>query len=158
MTEAVEKIADNYLPKVKSDDQYKHALSNIMTDWTFGIHALELLELHQDKAYGYFFNEPSPVLDGKLGAYHASELPYVFGSASKKIIQDFCSKEAQKISNFFQVSWAQFAKTGSPSSDLMRWDTYNINESIAFINSTPKIKSMPNKERIKLLHESKNNL
>ena len=37
-----------------------------MTDWTFGIHALELLELHQDNAYGYLFNEPSPVLDGKL--------------------------------------------------------------------------------------------
>ena len=156
-TEAVGEIANNYLCESASDNKYKQALSNIMTDWTFGIHALELLEQHQDNAYGYFFNESSPVLDGKLGAYHASELPYVFGSASKKIIQDFCSKEAKKISNFFQVSWAQFAKTGSPSSHLMRWDTYNINESIAFINSTPKIKSMPNKERIKLLHESKNN-
>jgi para-nitrobenzyl esterase len=158
ISEAVDRIAENYIPKGKSDDQYKHALSNIMTDWTFGIHALELLEQHQDNAYGYFFNEPSPVLGGKLGAYHASELPYVFGSASKKIIQDFCSKEAQKISNFFQVSWTQFAKTGSPSSDLMNWDTYSTNESIAFINSTPKIKSMPNKKRMKLLHESKNNL
>ena len=50
-----------------------------MTDWTFGIHALALLEQHKDNSYGYFFNEPSPVLGGKLGAYHASELPYVFG-------------------------------------------------------------------------------
>ena len=153
--ESVDEITRNYLPRSSSADQYKKALSNIMTDWTFGIHALELLELHQDNAYGYLFNEPSPVLDGKLGAYHASELPYVFGSATKKIIKDFCSKEAQKISNFFQVSWTQFAKTGSPSSDLMRWDTYDINQSIAFINSTPKIKTIPNKERIKLLHESK---
>ncbi len=156
-TEAIGEIANNYMHETASDNQYKHALSNIMTDWTFGIHVLELLEQHQDNAYGYFFNEPSPVLDGKLGAYHASELPYVFGSSGKKIIKDFCSKEAQVISNFFQVSWTQFAKTGSPSSDLMYWDTYNINESIAFINSTPKIKSMPNKDRIKLLHESKNN-
>jgi para-nitrobenzyl esterase len=156
-TEAIGEIVNNYLREIPSDNQYKHALSNIMTDWTFGIHVLELLEQHQDNAYGYFFNEPSPVLDGKLGAYHASELPYVFGSSGKKIIKDFCSKEAQVIANFFQVSWTQFAKTGSPSSDLMHWDTYNINESIAFINSTPKIKSMPNKDRIKLLHESKNN-
>ena len=153
--ESVDEITRNYLPRASSTDQYKKALSNIMTDWTFGIHALELLELHQDNAYGYLFNEPSPVLGGKLGAYHASELPYVFGSATKKIIKDFCSKEAQKISNFFQVSWAQFAKTGSPSSDLMCWDTYDINQSIAFINSAPKIKTLPNKERIKLLHESK---
>ena len=153
--ESVDAITRNYLPRTSSTDQYKKALSNIMTDWTFGIHALELLELHQDNAYGYLFNEPSPVLDGKLGAYHASELPYVFGSATKEIIKDFCSKEAQKISNFFQVSWTQFAKTGSPSSDLMRWDKYDINQSIAFINSTPKIKTIPNKERIKLLNESK---
>ncbi len=156
--ESVDEITRNYLPRTSSADIYKEALSNIMTDWTFGIHALELLELHQDNAYGYLFNEPSPVLDGKLGAYHASELPYVFGSATKEIIKDFCSKEAQKISNFFQVSWTQFAKTGSPSSDLIRWDTYDINQSIAFINSTPKIKTIPNKERIKLLHESKTKL
>ena len=153
--ETVNKIASNYLPKNPIKDQYKHALSNIMTDWTFGIHALELLEQHQDNAYGYFFNEPSPVLDGKLGAYHASELPYVFGSATKEIFKDFCSKDAQKISNFFQVSWTQFAKTGSPSSDLMRWDAYGDSQSIAFVNSDPKIKAINNKERIKLLHESK---
>jgi len=154
-TETVNKIADIYLPKDPITDQYKHALSNIMTDWTFGMHALALLEQHQDNTYGYFFNEPSPILDGKLGAYHASELPYVFGSATKDIFKDFCSHEAQKISNFFQVSWTQFAKTGSPSSDLIKWDTYKASQSIAFINSAPKIKSLQNKERIKLLHESK---
>ena len=153
--ETVNKIASNYLPKNPIKDQYKLALSDIMTDWTFGIHALELLEQHQDNAYGYFFNEPSPVLDGKLGAYHASELPYVFGSATKEIFKDFCSKDAQKISNFFQVSWTQFAKTGSPSSDLINWEAYGVSQSIAFINSDPKIKAINNKERIKLLHESK---
>ena len=155
--ESIDKISSNYLPISPTRNQYKQALSNIMTDWTFGIHALELLELHQDNAYGYLFNEPSPVLDGKLGAYHASELPYVFGSANKKIIKDFCSKEAQKISNFFQVSWTQFAKTGSPTSDLINWDPYGVNNSIAFINSASKIKAIHNKKRIKLLHESKIN-
>ena len=49
------------------------------------------------------------------------------------------------------------AKTGSPSSDLIDWDTYKVNQSIAFINSAPKISTMQNKERIKLLHESKIN-
>jgi len=156
-TETVKKIADVYLPKNPITDQYKYALSNIMTDWTFGIHALALLEQHQDNSYGYLFNEPSPMLDGKLGAYHASELPYVFGSATKEIFKDFCSQEAQKISNFFQLSWTQFAKTGSPSSDLIHWDSYSVNQSIAFINSAPKISTMQNKERIKLLDESKIN-
>ena len=153
--EAVNEIADNYLPKNPNKEQYKLALSNIMTDWTFGMHALELLDSHKDNTYGYFFDEPSPVLGGKLGSYHASELPYVFGSANKDFLKDFCSKEAKKISNFFQVSWTQFAKTGSPASELIQWHTYGINQSIAFINSAPKINSMLNKKRIKLLHESK---
>jgi para-nitrobenzyl esterase len=136
-------------------EQYKQALSNIMTDWTFGIHALELLDLHKENAYGYFFDEPSPVLGGKLGAYHASELPYVFGSANKDFLKNLCSKEAKKISYFFQLSWTQFAKTGSPASEHIHWNTYDMNQSIAFINSAPKINFIPNKERIKLLHESK---
>ena len=155
--EAVNTIADNYLSKNPSQDKFKDALSNIMTDWTFGIHALALLEQHKDNSYGYLFDEPSPVLDGKLGAYHASELPYVFGSALKDVFKEFCSQDAQKISNFFQISWTQFAKTGSPSSDLIDWDTYKVNQSIAFINSAPKIKTNQNKERIKLLYESKKN-
>jgi len=155
--ETIDKISNYYLLNNLVKNKYKHALSNIMTDWTFGIHALQLLEQHQDNAYGYLFNEPSPVMGGRLGAYHASELPYVFGSATKKIFKNFCSQDAQKISNFFQVSWTQFAKTGSPASDLINWDAYGVNQSIAFINSAPKIKTMPNKERIKLLHESKKN-
>ena len=156
--DAVKEIANIYLGDLddyQQENKYKHALSNLMTDWTFGMHALDLLEQHQDKSYGYFFNEPSPLLDGKLGAYHASELPYVFGSANKKIFRDFCSKNREDISNFFQFSWSQFAKTGSPSSCLMDWEVYEDNSSITYINSVPKIQTFKNKHRIKLLNESK---
>ncbi len=158
--DAVKKIADIYLNDLghkQEGNKYKHALSNLMTDWTFGMHALDLLEQHQDKSYGYFFNEPSPLLDGKLGAYHASELPYVFGSVNKKIFKNFCSKKSDEISNFFQSSWSQFAKTGSPSSYLMDWDVYENSASITYINSAPKIQTFKNKDRIKLLNESKLN-
>jgi carboxylesterase type B len=90
---------------------------------------------------------------------HIMQASFHMSSAQHlKKLSRFLLKRSSKNFNFFSSFWTQFAKTGSPSSDLMRWDTYNINESIAFINSTPKIKSMPNKERIKLLHESKNNL
>jgi len=158
--DTVKKIADIYLGalgKKQEGNKYKHALSDLMTDWTFGMHALDLLEQHKNKSYGYFFNEPSPLFDGKLGAYHTSELPYVFGSANKKMFKDFCSDMSDEISNFFQVSWSQFAKTGSPSSHLMDWNLYENNSLIAYINSVPKIKTFKNKDRIKLLHESKIN-
>ena len=155
--DAVDQIAKTYLSDEYDGNKFQHALSNLMTDWTFSMHTLQLLEQHQDKSYGYFFNEPSPLLDGKLGAYHASEIPYVFGSANKKIFKDFCSEKSYEISNFFQVSWSQFAKTGSPSSYLMDWDVYGNNSFIAYINSIPKIKTFQNKDRIKLLNESKRN-
>ena len=155
--DAVDQIAKIYLSDAYDGNKFQHALSNLMTDWTFSMHTLQLLEQHQDKSFGYFFNEPSPLLDGKLGAYHASELPYVFGSANKKMFKDFCSENSDEITNFFQVSWSQFAKTGSPSSHLMDWDVYENNSFIAHINSEPKIETFKNKDRIKLLHESKLN-
>ena len=152
---SVDKIANIYLSNNYEGNIYKHALSDLMTDWTFGMHALELLEQHKARSYGYFFNELSPLLDGKLGAYHASELPYLFGSANRKIFKDFCSNSQEEISNFFQVSWTQFAKTGSPTSKLMDWHVYKSNSSVVCINSTPKIQTFQNKDRIKLLNESK---
>tara|TARA_B100000575_G_scaffold102126_1_gene81404 strand:- start:5844 stop:7340 length:1497 start_codon:yes stop_codon:yes gene_type:complete len=153
--DAVDQIAKIYLSNEYDGNKFQNALSNLMTDWTFGIHALELLEQHKEKSYAYYFNEPSPLLDGKLGAYHASELPYVFGSANKKLFKDFCSKKRSAISHFFQVSWSQFAKTGSPSSKLMDWEIYENSSSITYINSKPEIKTFENKDRIKLLDESK---
>ena len=153
--DAVDQIAKIYLSDESDGNKFQHALSNLMTDWTFGMHALELLEQHKDKSYAYYFNEPSPLLDGRLGAYHASELPYVFGSANKKYFKNFCSEKSSEISNFFQVSWSKFAKTGSPSSQLMDWEVYENSSSIVYINSTPEIKTFKNKDKIKLLNESK---
>ena len=153
--DAVDQIAKTYLSDESDGNKFQHALSNLMTDWTFGMHALELLEQHKDKSYAYYFNEPSPLLDGRLGAYHASELPYVFGSANKKYFKNFCSEKSNEISKFFQVSWSKFAKTGSPSSQLIDWELYENSSSITHINSTPEIKTFKNKDRIKLLNESK---
>ena len=73
-----------------------------------------------------------------------------------RLIEDFGSHiKSSEISNFFQVSWSAFAKTGSPSSQLMDWDVYENSSSITYINSKPEIKTFKNKDRIKLLYESK---
>ena len=37
----------------------------------------------------------------------------------------------------------------------MDWDVYKKNSSIIYINSTPEIKTFKNKDRIKLLNETK---
>ena len=152
--EMVLQIAKTYIKSDHLGNKYKHALSNIMSDWTFGMHALELLKENKNNAYGYFFNEPSPILDGRLGAYHASELPYLFGSASKKNFREFCSINSKRLINFFQTSWTNFAKNGSPSSELFDWKLYK-DKSITIINSSPSSAAFKNIDKIKLLYESK---
>jgi len=147
-------IQELYLDKSLGRQKYKHALSNIMTDWTFGIHAMDMLESHQNQSYAYQFNVPSPLLDGRLGAYHSSELPYLFGSCTKEF-SDWCSKDAEEISDFLQVSWTQFAKTGSPTSHLLDWPSYETTNLIAQINSNFELKPYNNVKKIRLINEAK---
>jgi len=151
--QSISKIKDQYLDKSIGEHSYKNILSNIMTDWTFGMHVLDLLEINPTQAFGYQFNVKSPVLGGRLGAYHSSELPYLFGSWSK--FPDLCSSEAKNISDFLQVSWTNFAKTGSPSSDQLSWPCYSEKNSVAQIDSQVELKPYNNVSKIKLLNDSK---
>ena len=151
--QSISKIKDQYLDKSIGEHSYKNILSNIMTDWTFGMHVLDLLEINPTQAFGYQFNVKSPVLGGRLGAYHSSELPYLFGSWSK--FPDLCSDEAKNISDFLQVSWTNFAKTGSPSSDQLSWPPYSEENSVAQIDSQVELKPYNNVSKIKLLNDSK---
>ena len=150
---SISNIKAQYLDKSLGEHSYKNTLSNIMTDWTFGVHILNLLEMNPSTTFGYQFNMKSPLLEGRLGAYHGSELPYLFGSWIK--FPDLCSSEAKFVSDFLQASWTNFAKTGSPSSDQFFWPSYLKENSVAQINSMIELKPYNNVSNIKLLHDSK---
>jgi para-nitrobenzyl esterase len=152
--QAIPEIQSLYSDGHMGERSYKNALSSIMTDWTFGIHVTELLERHKSKTFGYQFNVNSPLLNGRLGAYHGSELAYLFGSW-KNNFSDWCSQDAKIISEFLQISWTNFAKTGSPSSELCEWETYSKNSLVAQIDSKVELKPYNNILKIKLLNESK---
>jgi len=151
--QSISNIKAQYLDKSLGERSYKNTLSNIMTDWTFGMHVLELLELNPTHTFGYQFNVKSPLLEGRFGAYHSSELPYLFGSWSQ--YPTLCSSEAKSISDFLQVSWTNFAKTGSPSSERFSWPSYSVENSIAQIDSQVELKPYNSISKIRLLHDSK---
>jgi len=155
--EKISSIKKQYLDHSLNDDKYKQALSNIMTDWTFGIHALKLLENHKNKSFGYLFNEASPLFGGRLGAYHASELPYLFGSWKKEPLKSLCSKNAEKTSEILQVLWTQFAKSGVPSFKSTSLKPFSENKILACINSSLELKTHNKIKKLTLLHESKIN-
>ena len=58
-------------------------LAEVMTDWFFRIPALRLAESHPARSYVYEFGWESPAYDGRLGACHGLELPFVFDTAGR---------------------------------------------------------------------------
>lgn len=101
-----------------------------ITDYIFRIPLIYLAEAqcrHQPHTYMYLFSWKSPVLDGKLGASHLLELPFVFGLLSDSEIGVFPREndETQAISHKMMDSWSTFARTGNPNHNgIPEWDPY----------------------------------
>ncbi len=76
-------------------------------------------------AYSYIYAWRTPVLNGRPGSFHASEIAFTFDNAE---ICDHYScgvPEAFVLSKQISNAWANFARTGNPShSGLPRWPAY----------------------------------
>jgi para-nitrobenzyl esterase len=73
--------------------------------------------------YRYYFSHRPPGDRGKLlGAFHASEIPYVFGNFTWPFPYDDADK---KLSDAVMSYWTNFAKTGDPNAGtLTNWPGY----------------------------------
>ncbi|MCL6600528.1 MAG: carboxylesterase/lipase family protein [Alicyclobacillus macrosporangiidus] len=80
----------------------------------------------------YRFDWASPVLDGRLGACHAMEIPFVFNTLHQTGVDRFTgdSPERQPITDQMHRAWATFAKTGNPNatdgSEGPAWPAYDL--------------------------------
>jgi len=79
----------------------------------------------RSKAYLYFFSHVTPNPNSKyLGAYHASEIAYVFNNLNRQnsALQEIDFKLADMMSTY----WVNFATTGDPNGKgLPRWTPYS---------------------------------
>ena len=104
--------------------------------------------------YAYEFNDenapPSQALFGglltfPLGAYHSSEIQYVFGGAGNIFgLPAPLSPKQVRLSNAMINYWTQFAKTGDPnSSGELVWSPYKAltDQFQSFIPPTPVVES-----------------
>jgi para-nitrobenzyl esterase len=123
-----------------------------MTDHTFFIPAARLLESQAAHApvFGYRFDWTSPMMDGALGACHALELGFMFGTLRVKGAAPFfgSGKAAEDVSNAMMDAWIAFAKTGDPSGDGS-WPRYDAAKraTMIFGDGQPHTTSAPNEER-----------
>jgi para-nitrobenzyl esterase len=101
----------------------------IGTDLVFRLPTLRLLTAHArtgGRAYCYRFDWESPFAQGALGACHALELPFVFGTLDNPIVAFFSGTgdAATALSEEMQSAWAEFARSGRPTGTSDEWPNY----------------------------------
>ena len=129
--------------------------SAILTDICFGIPAHKILKKKEGRSYGYLFSTQSEILGGRLGCFHASELPYLFGVHSKRPYSNWGPKESNEVSNNLQKPWTQFSKIGDPSFGDFVWNNYNDSFELALIGNKVRALRNPFLERYELIEKYK---
>jgi len=104
--------------------------SAIETDRMFrvgSIHAAEAQSAHAS-TYMYHFTWESPAMGGALGACHALEIPFVFGTLGAPTMDRFVGSgpAAQLLSEQMSDAWLAFARVGDPNhAGIPQWPTYD---------------------------------
>jgi para-nitrobenzyl esterase len=104
---------------------------SIESDRIFRVPGIRLAEAqicHQPKTFEYLFTWRSPV-EG-LGACHAVDVPFVFGTIDKPGMNVFVgdTPEARELAAKVQDAWLAFARSGDPNhTALPDWPAYDEN-------------------------------
>ena len=131
--------------------------SAIVTDSYFRIPSIRLAEMqskNQANTYMYMFTYPSPIRDGSLGAVHAIEIPFVFGTLDMPRNENFklfpvSNKETESLSAQMMDSWISFARNGNPNhKEIPEWPQYKKNRATMVFGKDIKVVNDPSsKER-----------
>lgn len=121
-------------------DCYRSVLGETLSPWLiyaaiesdrmFRIPALRLAEAHSAHhraTFLYEFDFRSPLFDGEMGACHAIEVPFVFGTVDGAFGAAFTGGGplARELSQRTLAAWASFARSGDPNHEsLPRWPVY----------------------------------
>lgn len=107
-------------------------LRAIEGDLRFRIPSLRFVEQYlrlQPETFVYLFSYASPALGGALGACHALELPFVFGSYGAPGQDKFAGtgETVVALSRAIMQSWTSFARAGRPEASAYgKWERYGI--------------------------------
>ena len=82
----------------------------------------------QPDTYAYIYDWKSPALDGALGACHALDIPFTFGTHG--LAEEFAGTgpEADELAETVMAGWLAFARTGNPSSRGREWPRFTESE------------------------------
>jgi carboxylesterase 2/para-nitrobenzyl esterase len=98
----------------------------VMTDWYWRIPAIRLADAHAANArtastYMFEFAWRSPQFGGLLGASHALEIPFVFGTLGNGTEPLLGADPPQPLADTMHAAWVAFATDGEPG-----WPRYDL--------------------------------
>jgi para-nitrobenzyl esterase len=70
-------------------------------------------------AYLYWFTWRTPVLDGRPGAFHSCEIPFVFDNVDRYENYTGGTLQARQLAAQVSQAWINFARTGDPNHDAL---------------------------------------
>jgi para-nitrobenzyl esterase len=144
-----------------SDDEAWKASAALMRDTTFGLQMRTWARMQtktgKSHAYLYYFSRVPPgPLSQHYGAFHASEISYVFGTGDlgRRNWQEY----DRKLSDVMSSYWVNFATTGDPNGKgLPVWPVYDEKKDLAMgLGDEIAPIPVPNKAALDLLLELRN--
>ncbi len=134
-------LRDNYHPcsdellavyPAESSVQIREAVEHIITDafFVYGVQfAATSLSQRNPSVYVYRFTRVSPkgLITGD-GAWHGSEVAYVFGQSTPTIAPDLYREQDARLSGMMMDAWVRFASSGDPSERSIPWPAWRPNE------------------------------
>ncbi len=116
-------------------------IAEFYNEMMFRLPAVRQAESHSrngGRVFMYYWIEPSALR--YRGACHAVELAYVFGNNEETIYTG--DRADADLSRRVMAMWAQFARTGDPSTDEVTWQAYKVPERMTLVISKDiKLKS-----------------
>jgi para-nitrobenzyl esterase len=109
-------------------------LDAIETDHRFRVPAVRLAEAqsaHQPSTWSYLFTWTSPARRGLLGACHALELPFVFGTFDAPTMDRFAGTrpDVDGLSQAMMDAWVRFGVSGDPNDEgRPDWAPYSASD------------------------------
>ncbi len=152
---------------VKDDATATAARVGFTRDGNFGVNTWNAAaDQAKGKAptYLYYWTRKSPFWDGQsfqenspaslLGAYHGSQVPYVFGTLDL-LDREFSDRD-RELSALWQNYIANFVKTGNPNGgDLPEWPKFdNSAEQVLDIGDKTTVVKLPNKPQMEFFRKS----
>ena len=112
------------------------------------VRAADALSAAGSRTHMYLFTWESPAMQGALGACHALEIPFVFGTLASPGMDKFAGSgpEADRLSEQMMDAWLAFARTGDPNHDgaSVTWPAYDgSRRPTMFFGTNPHVMDAP---------------